>query len=93
MQVEVARKSDDGLSRSVWSFYVLTGHGCGPLEIKLKRFTNEERRTRRHGWQVVSQWPHVRGKPTCEVPKFDPSIKIDVLADITTRAEFVGYGR
>jgi hypothetical protein len=96
MQVEVARKSDDGLSRSVWVFYVQTRHGCGPLEIVFERFTNETRKTRRHGWLVTSQWPHVRGyaaKPPCDRPALDDSIKSEVLSAIAARAEFVERGR
>jgi hypothetical protein len=74
MQVEVQRKSDEGLSRSVWVFYAQTWHGCGPLSVRLERFTNETRKSRRHGWQVASQWPHVRGynaKPPCDKPTLD----------------------
>jgi hypothetical protein len=96
MQVEVQRKSDEGLSRSVWVFYAQTWHGCGPLSVRLERFTNETRKSRRHGWQVASQWPHVRGynaKPPCDKPTLDESIRLEVLSAIAARVEFVEIAR
>jgi hypothetical protein len=54
LKVEVVRQDSEGLTRSVWGFE-LSERG----ELVLKSFSNEQRETRRHKWQIVG--PCFRG--------------------------------
>ena len=63
--VEHVETSEDGLSRTVWTFWLLDE------KVRLQAKRTERRRTKRHKWTVVAAWPTGRHFVCLERPADD----------------------
>lgn len=95
MSVEIERKSDDGLSRTVWKFTVADRHS--EFEVWLSEYREQSRPSRRHGWQTTAHWPHVRSSlahgDRCDRPDVTDSMREEVIAKVCKLIRFTNGPR